>query len=912
MTDILTIDWDDDAPVISKPKIQLRGPQPGWVDAIEADLKTHTRLLAVAPGGIGKSTVFAFLAARMWARGIRTLVLENRDRLTRQTAKRLADETGLQVEIEMGDEHASPFAPIVVACVQSLGRTNRLTGFADDHFGMVVADECVPGSTTVGDKTISTIIPGDLVPSMNHSTGLIERRKVIATSVRSTNRLIKITSHGRRLYCTPNHPVYTERGYIEAKDVQVFDKISIRRTGMRNVRNASFEERAFSRDKKAEVLAVLHKVKRIEGDGFDSCVQALRKTSAVQGEEGVVHELGCGEVQSRLLFKRVREEMEGRECACVSRRKDEGAWAYGRRIGAYEESESDEISGRSPAGGCEAQRQDIHREGRKWEDDETARGTGVGLGWGSNGARDTDRHGEWPISVVAPVLQGGRCNTRGEAGNRGGWEQPPIKEMEVPGSQENGDTEFFGVDCVEVLERGGGVEFGEVCPDGLVYNLEVEGNSNYFANGILVHNCHLSLANQWQRILNYFHYGADSLAEDWCAPPDGTYQPKASVVGFTASPDIGDRKNLGQFYQKRSVDYTYLEAVEDGWLVGIRQTSIPVKIDLKKYKARSTPTGMDFSTNDLSAAMVPIIEELAEQHAKHARDKKSIAFLPSVECARMMTDALIRRGIKSMFVSGECFDGDEKTEDFVRSGPGTTLCNAMIYTYGVDFPDVNCIGWYRATVSKAFYIQGIYRGTRVLPGTIDGLSTAQARREAIARSPKDILTILDPLFVSDRIDLMEPYDLFTDKPEVKKQMKEKGELNPESAREGERDFIKALEKAAKKNAHKAARTIDPVAFALNIGDSALAHYEPQTDREAAPMTVGQREYLQRNRIDISKVTCLGYAQRLIGRHVQRFKLGLATAEQLAFLKQLGFNDADTVKMSEREAKEAIGARLKRK
>lgn len=904
MTDILTIDWDDDAPVATKPKIQLRGPQPGWVDAIEADLKTHTRLLAVAPGGIGKSTVFAFLAARMWARGIRTLVLENRDRLTRQTAKRLADETGLQVEIEMGDEHASPFAPIVVACVQSLGRTNRLTGFADDHFGLIVPDEA-----------------------------------------------------------------------------------------------------------------------------------------------------------------------------------------------------------------------------------------------------------------------------------------------------------------------------------------------------------HLSLANFWQRILNYFHYGASSLEEEWSAPPDGTYQPKASVVGFTASPDIGDRKNLGQFYQKRSVDYTYLEAVEDGWLVGIRQTSIPVKIDLKKYKARSTPTGMDFSTNDLSAAMVPIIEELAEQHAKHARDKKSIAFLPSVECARMMTDALIRRGIKSMFVSGECFDGDEKTEDFVRSGPGTTLCNAMIYTYGVDFPDVDCIGWYRATVSKAFYCldeqtevltrdgwkrdvdvgqlvaafnkdsgsisyvpalakirrpleagehffsiksrscdirvtskhrmlydhkkrtgwkfvdaerlaemrdtsylpasgigveqagvpltddelsfigwvmtdgciskqhkqiaitqashqpwigeiekcikgcgfkftrrerwvasqfnrnsttviwtvsfgqprstdkhltgwgrldkwlskelaeplmrmsprqfdvfinavhlgdgskfktakyvrhayhittgsrifadrlqalalscgykcgvseihelgrtklvvrmkkspfhrvggksgdrpqwvsepvssgeqcwcvenalgtlvvrrngkaiivgncQGIYRGTRVLPGTIDGLSTAEERRAAIARSRKTILTVMDPLFVSDRIDLMEPYDLFTDKPEVKKQMKEKGELNPESAREGERDFIKALEKAAKKNAHKAARTIDPVAFALNIGDSALAHYEPQTDREAAPMTVGQREYLQRNRIDISKVTCHGHAQKLIGRHLQRLQLKLATAEQLAFLKQLGFNEADTVKMSIREASAAIDARVKRK
>lgn len=560
MTPDLIIDLDDE-PVV-RPRIRLRGRQQEWVDAIEADLRDHTRLLAVAPGGIGKSTVFAFLAARFHERGVRTLVLENRDRLTRQTAKRLQDETGIPVEIEMGDEHASPFAPIVVACVQSLGRTNRLMGFADDHFGLVVADEC-----------------------------------------------------------------------------------------------------------------------------------------------------------------------------------------------------------------------------------------------------------------------------------------------------------------------------------------------------------HLSLANQWQRILNYFHYGASSLADEWTAPPDGTYTPKASVVGFTASPDIGERKNLGQFYQKRSVDYSYLEAVEDGWLVGIRQTSIPVKIDLKKYKARSTPTGMDFSTADLSAAMVPIIEELAEQHAKHAHDKKSIAFLPSVECAKMMTAALQRRGLKSMYVSGECFDGDEKTEEFVASGPGTTLCNAMIYTYGVDFPDVDCIGWYRATVSKAFYIQGIYRGTRVLPGTIDGLTTAQERREAIARSRKPMLTILDPLFVSDRIDLLEPYDLFTDKPEVKQQMKEKGELNPEAAREGERDFIKALEKAAKKNAHKAARTIDPVAFALNIGDTALANYEPQNDRDSRPVTVGQMEYLRRNRIDTAKVTCFGHAQRLIGRHLQRLQLKLATAEQLAFLKQLGFPEEQCAILTMREASDAIDAKI---
>jgi hypothetical protein len=62
--------------------------------------------------------------------------------------------------------------------------------------------------------------------------------------------------------------------------------------------------------------------------------------------------------------------------------------------------------------------------------------------------------------------------------------------MEISGPPQNGGLEFSRVERVEVLERGSGSGFGEVCPDGYVYNFEVEGNNNYFANGVLVHNCH--------------------------------------------------------------------------------------------------------------------------------------------------------------------------------------------------------------------------------------------------------------------------------------------------------------------------------------------------------------------------------------------------------------------------------------
>lgn len=564
MTDIeIDIDFGD-APAPVR-KFALRGRQGEWLETIWRDLQTLSRLLVVAPGGVGKTTLFAALAARAHQFGIRTLVLENRERLTGQTADRIRKETGLEVDVEMGDLHASPYAPIVVASVQTLGRVGRLMGFDEAHFGLIVPDEA-----------------------------------------------------------------------------------------------------------------------------------------------------------------------------------------------------------------------------------------------------------------------------------------------------------------------------------------------------------HFSLAPQWARILRYFHYGADSLNDGWIEPKAGEYLPLAKVVGFTATPDIGEKKNLGEFYQHRSVDYSYLEAVNDGWLVGPVQKCIPVKIDLRKYKTASTLTGNDFKTSDLSQALEPVIEELAEQIFREAENKKTIAFLPSVACARMMTESLVRLGMKAIFVSGECDDADDKTDEFVASGPGTVLCNAQLYTYGVDFPDVDCIAWFRATISRAFYIQGIYRGTRVLPGIIDGLHTAEERRDAIANSSKPNLLILDPMFVSDRIDLLDAYDLFTDKPKVKAAMKAAGNPSAEAAEKAERDFLASLEKEAKKHAKKKARTIDPLAWAVSIGDAALSNWKPITPWDSQPPTEGQLTLLRRQGINVDGIKYKGLANKLVGRLVTRLNLGLATVHQLSFLNQLGIEEQKVATLTQTEAKELIDLTLAEK
>jgi superfamily II DNA or RNA helicase len=554
----------DEEPVRSR--LTLRDYQQEWVADFREERKTYSRLLKVAATGTGKTTFFAAVAAEEWDRGGRTLILENRDKLVRQTAKRIATETGLDVGVEMAGDHASPFDPVVVASVQSLARENRLTGFADNHFSLVVPDES-----------------------------------------------------------------------------------------------------------------------------------------------------------------------------------------------------------------------------------------------------------------------------------------------------------------------------------------------------------HHALANSWQKVLNYFHYGAGSLVENWEAPIDGTYEPKCTVLGVTATPELGDKQSLGEFYQRLvgGKAYDYLQAVSDGWLVPPVTRNIPLKIDIRGLRTGRTPNGSDFKPGDLSERLVPVLEALAQQIKAEASDRKGIVFVPSIECARLLAAALCRIGLNGIFVSGECLDVDEKTEVFVQSGAGTFLVNACLYVEGADFPDVSCVVPARATKSKGFYKQQIGRGTRVLPGTVDGLPTPAERRAAIAASAKPNLLILDPLWISDRIDLCDAYDLFTDKPEVKEKMKAAGPPSEDAAREAERDFIKALEKEAKKHARKQARTIDPLAWALTIGDDAIAHYVPEAAWEMRPPSAGQIEFFTKNKIDHAKIKCAGLASKIIGRYMARLNMGLATADQLSFMKQLGFSEQQTATMTKAEASAAIDARLKR-
>lgn len=137
-------------------------PRPYQRDAIDTTLRRHaegvTRQLGVAATGLGKTVVFANLAAEM---GVRTLVLAHRDELVRQAAEKLREvwPGAPSIGIVKGQENDIG-CHAIVASVQTLARPKRLArlgprfGEPDPEidalfptharapFGLVVVDEC--------------------------------------------------------------------------------------------------------------------------------------------------------------------------------------------------------------------------------------------------------------------------------------------------------------------------------------------------------------------------------------------------------------------------------------------------------------------------------------------------------------------------------------------------------------------------------------------------------------------------------------------------------------------------------------------------------------------------------------------------------------------------------------------------
>ncbi len=399
-------------------------------------------------------------------------------------------------------------------------------------------------------------------------------------------------------------------------------------------------------------------------------------------------------------------------------------------------------------------------------------------------------------------------------------------------------------------------------------------------------------------------------------------------LGFTATPDRGDKKCLSEIYEPiknaegketlAAFEYGLIEGVLDGFLVRPIAETLPLEIDMNgvltqaqvfaRDKAKAAGASddeiqkavlnagknknSDFDASEVSHRIAPFIKQIAKALVEKAKDRaQGMIFMPSVELARMMEAALIEAGMTAVSVAGEDEDVDKKIERF-ESGEFQCLVNVMLLTEGYDHDRVDWVVCLRVTKVRSLLSQIVGRGTRPLNGIVKWLNeakTAEERRKIIAKSGKPNLMIYDFLWLMEDLNIAKVSEILARNDAVAMKIREEkkdGDLI-EIEEEANRDLLASLEKAAAKNKHKKGRTIDPLALAVSIKSSDLEHYTPTEKWEFKAPSPAQVKRLEEAKMDTSAIHTAGMASKIISILDQRKTMGLCSVPQMNFLEKLG-------------------------
>lgn len=370
---------------------------------------------------------------------------------------------------------------------------------------------------------------------------------------------------------------------------------------------------------------------------------------------------------------------------------------------------------------------------------------------------------------------------------------------------------------------------------------------------IIVDEAHHAMSESYQKVLKYFH---------------------ANVLGVTATPDRGDMKNLGEYFESLAYEYSLPQAIRDGYLSPIKAQTIPLDIDLAGVKMQQG----DFSAGDLGSVIEPYLDQIADVIRDKYQDKKTVAFLPLVDTSKKFCRILKEKGVTAWEVNGSSTDREEVLKEFEKAENGV-ICNAMLLTEGWDCPSVDCVVVLRPTKIRSLYAQMIGRGTRLCEG-------------------KSHLLILDFLWHTARHELCKPASLICKKQEeadmINKMMEagDEVEISEETLEEAKKsvkaDRERALAEMLAEQRKKRAKLVDPLQFEMSILDDDLQEYDPTFAWEMEPPTDKQIAAIEKFGINPTEITTKGYASMLLDRLVKRSQNGYSTPKQIRILERNGF------------------------
>lgn len=382
--------------------------------------------------------------------------------------------------------------------------------------------------------------------------------------------------------------------------------------------------------------------------------------------------------------------------------------------------------------------------------------------------------------------------------------------------------------------------------------------SDYF-DTIIVDEAHHCISDGYQRVLQHFD--------------------QAKVLGVTATPDRGDMKNLGSFFDSLAYEYTLPQAIKEKYLSPIKALTIPLTLDLSGVSVQAG----DFRAADIDTALDPYLYQIADEMAAHCANRKTVVFLPLIKTSQKFRDILNSKGFRAAEVNGNSDDRAAILSDF-DAGRYNVLCNSMLLTEGWDCPSVNCIVVLRPTKVRSLYCQMVGRGTRLCDG-------------------KDDLLLLDFLWHTERHELCHPAHLICQSDDVAQQMTHNmqdaacpvdiEEAEQKAAEDVVAQREEALAKQLEEMKHRKRKLVDPVQFEMSIQAADLSEYTPSFGWEMSPPSDKQVKALEKMGIFPDEIDNAGKAALLLNRLDARRAAGLSTPKQIRYLEAHHFQHVGT-------------------
>jgi len=621
--------------------------RPYQQEAYEVTLKkfeeTDTALCVMATG-LGKTIYFSHIADHFRKTG-RIMIIAHREELIFQAQDKIQRITDQEADIEMGADWATGGwlkSDIVISTVQTQvsGRLGgRMTRFKPDEFSLLVIDECFPAGTLIDGVPIEKRKVGDRIRTFHHYQKSLCVNTITHVFKRKTDIIVEVKlMNGKKFVCTPNHPIFTLCGYKPAGKLLFCDM----------------------------VLTIIPTEKEDYETQFD--VPCMQETVPLRGQTP----------QNLLLAVSKKNKLS-----------DGGKDEPEVRIGEDEEKQSDAQCGNQSEGfnHFKSKRMEASCSWWKWARIHIS-SIYIGLLFGlADGSCDTDKEGKtfW----LSKLLQSGYRKLRLKSGCRGGRQQPQSACSEKARCKKSGLFEYVRVDSVTVFKRGSSERFEQLCPKGVVYNLEVENDNNYFVENTLVHNCHHAPAATYRRVIDHYKQNKN-----------------LKVLGVTATPDRKDGRAMGQIFNEVAYSYDIRDAIDDGWLVPIEQQSVFVKsLDYSEIKT----TAGDLNGKELAGVLEfeENLHAIASPTIELTGSKKTLIFAASVAQAERLTEIINRhKPDQARFVYGKT-PKETRREMFKAYADHRFqyLVNVGVATEGFDDPDIECVVLARPTKSRAFYTQ---------------------------------------------------------------------------------------------------------------------------------------------------------------------------------------------------------------